>query len=94
MNVTVPRELEEFVSAKTASGEYPDASAVVAEALRGLQDSEQQEGFPAWTMPLPSGACPPELKAALLEAVGGPHHPMPADYFERLRQRLRTSRAK
>jgi hypothetical protein len=40
------------------------------------------------------GSCPPELKALLLEAINGPHHPMPADYFDQLRKRLRTIGAK
>ena len=34
MNVSLPKELEEFVFKEVAAGEYPDANAVVVEALR------------------------------------------------------------
>ena len=94
MNVTLPRELEEFVLKNAANGAYPSADAVVVEALREFQRTVEDEGQPGWMRPLPDGNCPPELKALLLDAVRGPHHPMPADYFERLRQRLRSSSAK
>lgn len=94
MNVSLPKELEEFVLREVAGGEYPDANAVVAEALIELQSKATDETLPLWTRPLPNGNCPPELKALLLEAVNGPHHPMPEDYFDRLRERVRTSGAK
>ena len=94
MNVNLPKELEEFVLQKTAAGEYPDASAVVVEALREFQSSQDDESLPSWTQALQDGTCPPDLKALLLEAVNGPHHPMPADYFEKLRERARSSGTK
>ena len=94
MNVTLPRELEEFVLKKAANGEYPSADAVVVEALRDFQRAAKDESQTGWMRPLPDGSCPPELKALLLDAVRGPHHPMPADYFDQLRQRLRSSSAK
>ena len=94
MNVTLPRELEEFVLEKAANGEYPCADAVVVEALREFQRTVEDESQLGWMRPLPDGNCPPELKALLLDAVRGPHHPMPADYFDQLRQRLRTGSAK
>ncbi len=94
MNVTLPRELEEFVVKKASDGAYPSADAVVVEALREFQRTVEDESQPGWTRPLPDGNCPPELKALLLEAVRGPHHPMPADYFEQLRTRLRSSSAR
>ena len=90
MNVTLPKELEEFVLREVAEGQYPDANAMVADALLELQSKSADEG-PAWTRPLPDGHCPPELKALLLEAVNGPHHPMPEGYFDRLRERLRIT---
>ena len=37
----------------------------------------------------PNGTCPPEIKELLLAAINGPHHPMPANYFEKLREHLR-----
>ena len=93
MNVTLPRELEEFVLQQTATGHYPNANAVVVDALREFQNKADEKNGPPWAQPLPDGTCPPELKTLLLEAVNGPHHPMPADYFDRLRERLRTSGA-
>ena len=94
MNVSLPKELEEFVLREVAGGQYPDANAVVTEALFELQSKAADETLPSWARPLPDGNCPPELKALLLEAVNGPHHPMPEDYFDRLRERVRTSGAK
>jgi len=94
MNVSLPKELEEFILREVAGGQYPDANAVVAEALLELQTKAADITLPAWTHPLPDGTCPTELKALLLEAVNGPHHPMPEDYFDRLRERVRVSGAK
>jgi putative addiction module CopG family antidote len=85
VNVTLPKELEDFVAQKAASGEFPSADAVVAAGLRELQ-GKAMEGR-AEPLPEPDGTCPPELKALLLEAVNGPHHPMPPDYFDQLRRR-------
>jgi antitoxin ParD1/3/4 len=41
MNVSLTRELEEFVSAKVESGRYTSASEVVREALRLLEEADQ-----------------------------------------------------
>jgi Arc/MetJ-type ribon-helix-helix transcriptional regulator len=84
VNLSLPRDLEEFVRKKVASGQYPDANAVVVEALRELQGSYSVES-------LSDGTCPPEIKKLLLEAVNGPHHPMPSDYFDKLRERVRAN---
>jgi putative addiction module CopG family antidote len=92
MNVSLPKELEEFVFKEVAAGEYPDANAVVVEALRELRSKD--ENLTPWASRLADGNCPPELKELLLEAVNGPHHPMPRDYFDKLRERLRTGGAK
>lgn len=94
MNVTLPKELEDFVLSKTAAGQYPSADAVVVEALREFQGKVDDDSDPAWVRPLSDGSCPTELKPLLLEAVRRPHHPMPADYFDRLRQRLRACGAR
>jgi Arc/MetJ-type ribon-helix-helix transcriptional regulator len=94
VNVSLPKDLEDFVAKKTASGEFPNPDAVVAAALRELQNRSVEESEPDWSRPLPDGSCPPELKSLLLEAVNSPHHPMPADYFEQLRKRLRSSGVK
>ncbi len=92
MIVSLPKELEEFVRKTAASGEYPSAEAVVVEALREFQNNLENEAGSMRSAP--DGNCPPELKSILLEAVRGPHHPMPADYFEQLRQRLRFNKTK
>jgi putative addiction module CopG family antidote len=89
MDVTLPKELEDFVRSKAASGEYTNTSAVVVEALQEMQASADDP--PAWSRPLADGSCPPELRDFLLAAVKGPHHPLPSDYFEKVRQRLRAS---
>jgi Arc/MetJ-type ribon-helix-helix transcriptional regulator len=94
VNVSLPKDLEEFVAKKTASGEFPNPDAVVAAGLRELQNKALDESEPEWLQPLSDGTCPPELKSLLLEAVNSPHHPMPADYFDQLRTRLRSSRVK
>jgi antitoxin ParD1/3/4 len=41
MNVSLTRELEQFVQAKVESGRYNSASEVVREALRLLENHEQ-----------------------------------------------------
>jgi Arc/MetJ-type ribon-helix-helix transcriptional regulator len=86
MTLSLPRDLEEFVSKEVEAGGYPDATALVVEALREFQIKTAEE------TPLNEG-CPPDLKALLLEAVNGQHHPMPDDYFEQLRMRLRAPRS-
>ena len=94
MNVSLPKDLEDFVARKTAIGEFPSANAVVVAALRELQsktDEDSEGAVPP--RPLADGNCPPELKSILLEAVNGPHHPMPPDYFDQLRKRIRSARA-
>jgi Arc/MetJ-type ribon-helix-helix transcriptional regulator len=92
MNVSLPKELEEFILKKAATGEYQNANAVVIEALREFQI--KAEADPEWMRPLPDGTCPSEIKVLLLEAVRGPHHPMSANYFDQLRQRLRNTNTK
>ncbi len=94
MIVSLPKELEEFVRKTAASGEYPSAEAVVVEALREFQNNREGENGAVSMRSAPDGNCPPELKSILLEAIRGPHHPMPAEYFEQLRQRLRFNKTK
>jgi putative addiction module CopG family antidote len=89
MNISLPSELEEFVQGEVAAGLYADASAVVANALREFQILQQQRRAGAAAL---ESQCPPELKTLLLEAINGPHHPMPPDYFTKLRQRIRENK--
>ncbi len=72
MNVTLTKELEAFVEDKVRHGRYADASEVVRDALRAL---EQRDGFES-----------PALEAALLEGVRGSHQPYDKDTLARVRQ--------
>jgi Arc/MetJ-type ribon-helix-helix transcriptional regulator len=94
MNLSLPRDLEDFVASKTATGEFPSAEAVVVAALRELQSKTDEDNECAVPHPLADGSCPPALKCLLLEAVNGPHHPMPAEYFDQLRKRIRSASVK
>jgi len=92
MTVTLPKELEEFVRLKTASGEYPNANAVVADALRVLQSEMAGDEMPASIRANADGSCPAALKQLLVDAIKGPHHPMKPEYFDQLRLLLRSPR--
>ena len=59
MNVTLTKELESLVQAKVRSGRYADASEVMREALRRMEQEDDYES--------------PALEAALLEGVRSPH---------------------
>ncbi len=43
MSISIPEHLAGFVKAKVASGRYSDASDVVRDALRRMEDAEQVE---------------------------------------------------
>lgn len=92
--MSLPKELEEFVPKKTASGQYLSAEDVGVEALREFQSKEEDESGPALMDPLRDEACPAGLRAILVDAVRGPHHPMPTDCFEQLGQQIRFKGAK
>ena len=81
MNVSLPKELEEFISKEVSTGSFPNANAVVVQALQDFRRKTDS-----------SDLCPSELKAALLAAVNGPHHPLPADYFDKIREQLAKTR--
>jgi antitoxin ParD1/3/4 len=42
-NISLPRELEEYIDAKVASGEYAHASEVVRDALRCMMTEEAEK---------------------------------------------------
>ncbi len=65
-------DLEAFIQEKVRSGRYMDASDVVRDALRAL---EQREKFEA-----------PELEAALLEGIRSPHRAFGAETLEKIRE--------
>lgn len=72
MDVTLTQDLEAFIEARVRSGRYLDASEVVREALRELEQRED-EGSPA-------------LEAVLLEGVRGEHRAYDTGTLERVRR--------
>ena len=59
MTVILTKELESLVQSKVRSGRYTDASDVVRDALRRMEQEDDYES--------------PALEAALLEGVRSPH---------------------
>ena len=76
MEVSLTTELEAFIQEKIRSGRYVDASDVVREALRKL---EQNEDFAS-----------PELEAALLDGIESPHQAYGPETLERVRHTAPT----
>jgi len=76
MKVTLTEELEALVKEKVRSGRYADASEVVRDALRAL---EQRDDFES-----------PALEAALLEGVRSPHRPYGKATLSRIRKAARS----
>jgi antitoxin ParD1/3/4 len=72
MEVKLTGDLEAFIHEKVRSGRYTDASDVVRDALRALEQREEFES--------------PELEAALLEGVRSPHHALGMETLEKIRQ--------
>lgn len=58
MTVTLPADLQAFVDAQVKAGRWPDANAVMAEAVRTLQLQEDEDA-----------ATRDELKAAVQEGM-------------------------
>ena len=78
MQVTLTKQLEELVEAKVRSGRYADASDVMRDALRVLEQRDEFES--------------PALEAAVLEGVRSPHHPYGKDTLERVRKTVRPAK--
>ena len=78
MRITLTKDLEKFVAGKVRSGGYTDASEVVREALRELRSHDD-----------PAENDSRDLAELLLPAVRGPHRPLTARHFARLRARAR-----
>ncbi len=76
MEITLPRNLQQFVARKVRGGGSADASEVVREALRDLHAKED-----------PAEQDSRELAELLRPAVAGPHRRVTARDFERLHQR-------
>ena len=77
MTVTIPKDLEGFIEQKVRAGQFPDANAVVSEAVR--QFSEQQHDW---------NEDSPELKEFLLEAVRGGDRPLRLEELEEMERRV------
>lgn len=78
MQITLSKELEEFVMYQLRSGAYADANQLVQEALENLREA----------MPDPA------LEQMLLEAHESSATPLTAEDFEAVRRLLRESRSK
>jgi antitoxin ParD1/3/4 len=76
MDVTLSGDLEAFIQEKVRSGRYTDASDVVRDALRALEQREEFES--------------PELEAALLEGLAGAPQAYGAETLERVRRAGQT----
>jgi len=72
MNVTLTKELESLVQCKVRSGRYADASDVMRDALRRMEQEDDYES--------------PALEAALLEGVRSPHRPYGKATLARVRK--------
>jgi antitoxin ParD1/3/4 len=71
MEVTLTSELEAFIQEKVRSGRYLDASEVVRDALRALEERGDYVSA--------------ELETWLLEGVRGPHTPYTPETLEEIR---------
>jgi antitoxin ParD1/3/4 len=73
MQITLTKELEEYVDSKVKSGRYVDSSDVIRDALRVLEFHEHSES--------------PALEAAILEGVSSTHQPYGEETLARIRVR-------
>ena len=78
MQVTLTKELEQVVEEKVRSGRYADASDVLRDALRALEQRDELES--------------PALEAALLEGARSPRSPYGKDTLERIRKSVLPAR--
>jgi len=76
MEVTLTGDMEAFIQEKVRSGRYVDASDVVRDALRTLEQKEEFES--------------PELEAAILEGLSGVPQPFGPETLERIRRMAQT----
>jgi len=78
MQVTLSKELENFIAEKVQHGGYANADEVVRAALRDLKAKDD-----------PAEVDSRELAELLLAAVRGPHRPLTTEDFAQLRSRAR-----
>jgi antitoxin ParD1/3/4 len=85
MNVSLTPELEKFVSAKVEAGRYNSASEVVREALRLLEEHDQQRAIRL-------GEFNQELGRRLEALDSGRHVKKPAEARERRKRKSEQRR--
>ena len=78
MQVTLTKQLEQLVEAKVRSGRYSDASDVMRDALRVLEQCDEFES--------------PALEVAVLEGVRSPHRSYGKATLERVRKAARSAK--
>jgi Arc/MetJ-type ribon-helix-helix transcriptional regulator len=82
MQVTLTKDLKDFIVRKVRGGGYTSPGEVVREALRDFRTKDD-----------PAEADSRELAELLLPAVGGRHRPLTARHFRQLRLRARRTSA-
>lgn len=83
MQVTLTKDLQDFIVPKVRADGYADSGEVVREALRDFRAKED-----------PAELDSQELAELLLPAVRGPHRPLTAKHFDELRSRARRKPAR
>ena len=83
MQVTLTKDLKDFIVHKVRAGGYTNPSEVVRDALRNFRAQDD-----------PAETDSPELAEMLLPAVRGKHRPLRAKYFNQLRLRARRKQAR
>ncbi len=78
MQVTLTRELEQYVKTKVKTGRYADESEVLRDALRALEQRDDYES--------------PALEAALLEGLHSSHRPYSKATLDRIRKEAKLGR--
>ena len=78
MQVTLTKDLKDFIAQKVRGGGYANPGEVVREALRDFRTKDD-----------PAEADSRELAELLLPAVRGSHRPLTARHFRQLRLRAR-----
>lgn len=86
MNVSIGRELEDYIQQKVATGDYASASEVVREGLRLLKDRERSRDAEI-------EAIRKTIEEAWQQSETGPFLDGPA-VMEEIRQRIEAKRAR
>ena len=81
MNVTLTKDLEEFVETRVRDGGYADAGEVIRDALRHLRQVEEGDL-----------AASPELEAMLLEGLDSPKMPYDRSVMDRVAEKVIAQR--